>query len=128
MKTVRKHPRTKPFAYTPFQRLSSYHAASAKAVFFVTPPHLMPHASSILILIKQVTDSAMESAIRTARNQKPLYGTRYMLDELGNLQSDGQGIPKLVIMFIVSGFKAQQFTLILQTMQQILISAYASRR
>lgn len=106
-----------------FSALKLYYAASAKAVFFVTPPHLMPYARLILILIKQVTDSAMESAYMTKGNQKPLYGTRYMLDELGNLQSDGHGIPKLETMLSIGLSAMQQFTLILQTMQQ-LISVY----
>lgn len=102
-----------------FSSLKVAYSEKPKMVFFITPPHLMAYARLILILIKQVTDSAMESAY-LARGQKPLYGTRYMLDELGNLQSDGHGIPKLETMLSIGLSAMQQFTLILQTMQQLI--------
>lgn len=47
-----------------------------------------------------------------------LYKTRYMLDELGNLQSDGHGIDGLQTMLSIGLGQDQQFTLILQTLQR----------
>lgn len=63
-----------------------------KMVFLVTPPHLMNYAKLILILIKQLVDLNFDQSYMTKDNQKPLYKTRFMLDELGNLQSEGHGI------------------------------------
>ena len=60
--------------------------------FLVTPPHLMNYAKLILILIKQLVDLNFDQSYMTKDNQKPLYKTRFMLDELGNLQSEGHGI------------------------------------
>lgn len=90
-----------------------------KAVFFITPPHLMSYAKLILILIKQMVDVNFESSYLTKEDQKPLYKTRYMLDEVGNLQSEGQGIPALQTMLSIGLGQDQQFTLILQTLQQL---------
>lgn len=60
--------------------------------------------------------------VMTERNrcsQKPLYKTRYMLDELGNLQSEGHGIDGFQTMLSIGLGQDQQFTLILQTLQQL---------
>ena len=42
-----------------------------------------------------------------------------MLDELGNLQSEGHGIQGLQTYLSISLSAGQQFTLILQTLQQL---------
>ena len=55
----------------------------------------------------------------TKENQKPLYKTRFMLDELGNLQSEGHGIANFQTMLSIGLGQEQQFTLILQTLQQL---------
>ncbi|OMF76785.1 type IV secretory system conjugative DNA transfer family protein [Paenibacillus glucanolyticus] len=90
-----------------------------KAIFFITPPHLMSYAKLILILIKQMVDVNFEGSYMTKDNQKPLYKTRYMLDEVGSLQSEGNGIPALQTMLSIGLGQDQQFTLILQTLQQL---------
>ena len=59
------------------------YAEKPKMVFLVTPPHLMKYAKLILILIKQLVDLNFEGSYMTKSSQKPLYKTRYMLDELG---------------------------------------------
>lgn len=48
-----------------------------------------------------------------------LYKTRFMLDELGNLQSEGHGIQGLQTDLSIGLGQEQQFTLILQTLQQL---------
>ena len=60
--------------------------------FLVTPPHLMKYAKLILILITQLVNLNFDKSYMTKEDQKPLYRTRFMLDELGNLQSEGHGI------------------------------------
>lgn len=90
-----------------------------KMVFLVTPPHLMKYAKLILILIKQLVDLNFDKSYMTKSDQKPLYKTRFMLDELGNLQSEGHGIQNFATMLSIGLGQEQQFTLILQTLQQL---------
>lgn len=95
------------------------YSEAPKAVFLVTPPHLFSYAKLILILLKQLVDLNFDKSYMTKTNQKPLYKTRYMLDELGNLQSDGNGISGFETMLSIGLGQDQQFTLILQTLQQL---------
>jgi type IV secretory pathway TraG/TraD family ATPase VirD4 len=90
-----------------------------KAVFLVTPPHLMKYAKLILILVKQLVDLNFDKSYMTKSDQKPLYRTRFMFDELGNLQSEGHGIAGFETMLSIGLGQEQQFTLILQTLQQL---------
>ncbi|MFK0244576.1 type IV secretory system conjugative DNA transfer family protein [Amycolatopsis azurea] len=100
-------------------RTTVRYSESPKAVFLVTPPHLMKYAKLILILIKQLVDLNFDRSYMTKSNQKPLYPTRFMLDELGNLQSEGHGIAGFETMLSIGLGQDQQFTLILQTLQQL---------
>ena len=95
-----------------------YYSEKPKMIFLVTPPHLMKYTKLILILIKQLVDLNFSQSYTTKSNQKPLYKTRYMLDELGNLQSEGHGISGFETMLSIGLGQDQQFTLILQTLQQ----------
>ena len=95
------------------------YSEAPKAVFLVTPPHLMKYAKLILILVKQLVDLNFDKSYMTKSSQKPLYKTRFMLDELGNLQSEGHGISGLETMLSIGLGQEQQFTLILQTLQQL---------
>lgn len=79
----------------------------------------MNYAKLILILIKQLVDLNFDQSYMTKENQKPLYKTRFMLDELGNLQSEGHGISGFETMLSIGLGQEQQFTLILQTLQQL---------
>lgn len=101
------------------RQVSVRYSEQPKAVFLVTPPHLMKYAKLILILIKQLVDLNFDKSYMTKSNQKPLYKTRFMLDELGNLQSDGHGITGFETMLSIGLGQEQQFTLILQTLQQL---------
>ena len=102
-----------------FTSLSASYQEKCKMVFLVTPPHLMKYAKLILILIKQLVDLNFDQSYMTKSSQKPLYKTRYMLDELGNLQSEGHGISGFETMLSIGLGQEQQFTLILQTLQQL---------
>lgn len=96
-----------------------YYSEAPRAVFLVTPPHLMKYAKLILILIVQLVRLNFSQSYTTKDSQKPLYKTRFMLDELGNLQSDGNGIADFQTMLSIGLGQEQQFTLILQTLQQL---------
>ncbi|MFB7917074.1 type IV secretory system conjugative DNA transfer family protein [Streptomyces sp. NPDC056061] len=96
-----------------------HYSESPKAVFLVTPPHLTKYARLVLILVKQLVDVSFDQSYMTKSNQKPLYRTRFMLDELGNLQSDGKGIAGFETMLSIGLGQEQQFTIILQTLQQL---------
>ncbi|MFG1858906.1 type IV secretory system conjugative DNA transfer family protein [Actinomadura geliboluensis] len=100
-------------------RTMVHYSESPKAVFLVTPPHLMKYAKLILILVKQLVDISFDQSYMTKKNQKPLYRTRFMLDELGNLQSEGNGLAGFETMLSIGLGQEQQFTLILQTLQQL---------
>lgn len=119
--------REKTIRVSAFSQKVVNYTEKPKMVFFITPPHLMSYAKLILILIKQMVDSNFESSYITKSNQKPLYKTRYMLDELGNLQSEGSGIPGLSTMLSIGLGQDQQFTLILQTLQRATCCAIKIR-
>lgn len=95
------------------------YSEAPKAVFLVTPPHLMKYAKLILILVKQLVDLNFDKSYMTKEDQKPLFKTRFMLDELGNLQSEGHGIAGFETMLSIGLGQEQQFTIILQTLQQL---------
>lgn len=81
-----------------------------KMIFLVTPPHLMKYAKIILILIKQLVDLNFDKSYMTKSSQKPLFKTRFMLDELGNLQSEGHGIQGLQTDLSIGLGQEQQFS------------------
>ena len=90
-----------------------------KMIFAITPPHLKKYARIILIMIKQMVDLNFDSSYLTKESQKPLLKTRFMLDELGNLESDGKGISGFTTLLSIGLGQSQEFHLILQTLQQL---------
>lgn len=80
---------------------------------------MMKYAKLLLIFIKQLVDLNFDKSYMTKKNQKPLLKTRFMLDELGNLQSEKHGIANFGTMLSIGLGQDQQFTLILQTLQQL---------
>ena len=52
------------------------------------------------------------------KNQKPLLSTRFVLDEVGNLQSDGHGISDLERTLSIGLGQEQFLLLVLQTLQR----------
>ena len=89
-------------------RTNVRYSEKPKMVFLVTPPHLMKYAQLILILVKQLVDLNFDKSYMTKSSQKPLYKTRFMLDELGNLQSDGHGIQNFATMLSIGLGQEQQ--------------------
>lgn len=90
-----------------------------KILTLISPPHLLTYAKLFLIAIKQMVDINFDSSYITKKSQKPLYKTRFMFDELGNLSSEGHGIYGLETLLSIGLGQDQQFTLILQTLQQL---------
>lgn len=119
MKDIDTHPHKEEVKARAITQHMTRYSEKPKMVFLVTPPHLMKYAKLILILIKQLVDLNFDQSYMTKSNQKPLYKTRFMLDELGNLQSEGHGIDGFQTMLSIGLGQEQQFTLILQTLQQL---------
>lgn len=119
MKDIATSPRKETVKARAITQYMQRYSEKQKMVFLVTPPHLMAYAKLILILIKQLVDLNFDQSYMTKANQKPLYKTRFMLDELGNLQSEGHGISGFETMLSIGLGQEQQFTLILQTLQQL---------
>ena len=58
-----------------------------------------------------VLQYVVELVLRTSETKmKPLYKTRFMLDELGNLQSEGHGIDGFQTMLSIGLGQEQQFS------------------
>lgn len=91
-----------------------------KIVFMITPPHITAYAKLLIMQIKQAADTNFGLSYSVKSSQKPLYMTNYILDELGNLTSEGAGIPDLDTMLSIGLGQDQRFLLILQTIQQFL--------
>jgi type IV secretory pathway TraG/TraD family ATPase VirD4 len=95
------------------------YSESVKAMFLITPPHLDKYARLLLILLRDMVDLNFEASYMTRTNQKPDYGTKFMLDEVGNLQSEGHGLRGLETLLSIGLGQNQQFHLILQSLQQL---------
>lgn len=59
-----------------------FYSERPKALFMITPPHLLKYAKLLLIAITQLTNLNFEKSYMTKSSQKPLYKTRYMLDNV----------------------------------------------
>ena len=102
-----------------FEQIQVHYVEEPTMVFFITPPHLKSFARIILILINQMFNMQVDESYLTLPSQKPYYKTKYMLDEVGNLSSNGSGIPDLQTKASIGLAQGQQFTLILQTLAQL---------
>lgn len=88
-------------------------------LFFVTPPHMMAYSKIALIALNQLFDMQVGKSYLTMDNQQPLVPTKYYLDEVGNLKSEGKGIPELQTKLSIGLGQGQNYTLVLQTIQQL---------
>lgn len=87
------------------------------ALFLVTSE---PSYNKVLLMtLNNLYDQQVALCKVAVGNQKPMVPTKYMLDEFGNIKSEGQGVPKLDEKLSSGlGFN-QQFTLILQNLSQL---------
>lgn len=102
-----------------FNQVLVHYVEEPTIMFFVTPPHLRSYAKIILILLNQLFNMQAAKSYMTLKSQKPFYPMQYMLDEVGNLQSEGKGIPGLQTKESIGLGQSQTYTLILQTLQQL---------
>ena len=61
----------------------------------------------------------IDKSYMTEGNKKPLHKTRFMVDELGNLQSKGQGIEGFETILATGLGRGHHFTLVTQVPQQL---------
>lgn len=101
-----------------FTQTSIHYTEKPKAIFCVTPPNLQKYSRIILIMLDQMFNMQVSMAYMTKSNQKPLYITNYMLDEVGNLRSGGKGIPGLTTKESIGLGQGQRYTLVVQDLQQ----------
>lgn len=87
------------------------------ALFLVTSE---PSYNKVLLMtLNNLYDQQVALCKIAVGDQKPIVPTKYMLDEFGNIQSEGKGVPKLDEKLSSGlGFN-QQFTLILQSLSQL---------
>lgn len=89
------------------------------AIFLITPPDKTKYAKLLLIFMSQITNAAFKYTYITKANQKPIVGLDFIIDEAGNLKSEGQGINNLTTLLSIALAQEIQYTLIFQTMQQV---------
>lgn len=89
------------------------------ALFLVAPPSTPAYNKLLLNTIDMLYNEQVSAAFLGQDNQKPFYQTKYMLDEFGNMQSDGTGVPALDAKLTSGLAQGQQFTMILQSMEQL---------
>ena len=91
-----------------------------KSLFISIPPQIEEQAKLALVLIDSVFNTSMGKGYEVRGDtQKPDYGTRYMLEELGNLKADGAGIPAMDSKLSIGLSANQQMTMVFQGMKQV---------
>lgn len=102
-----------------FEVYDIHYTEKPTALFLVAPPSTASYNKILLITIDMVYNQQVDYSYLGTAKQKPYYSTKYLLDEFGNMQSEGHGVSGLDTK-LSSGLSAeQQFTLILQSMKQL---------
>lgn len=96
-----------------------YYTERPKFIFAVTPPHLQVYQRHVLIMIKQIIDEIYSMSYSTKPNRKPIVGTRFMLEEFGNIRSGENGIPDIDTITSIALGQDVQLTFVLQSFQQL---------
>lgn len=102
-----------------FRQIQIHYNERPKAVFVVAPPQKQAYAQTMLIMLDQVFNQQVSYANTMTSDQSPFYGTKYLLDEVGNLRANGSGIPDLITKESIGLSDKQQYTLVVQAIQQI---------
>lgn len=89
-----------------------------KAVFSITPPHLSEYIKVVIVMVSVLFDTSVAESYITDETGKPHYKTRSILDEIGNMQFDGHGIPDFQTKLSIGLGQGQEYTMIVQTLQQ----------
>lgn len=94
-----------------------HYADKPTALFLVTSE---PSYNKVLLMtLNNLYDQQVALCKIAVGNQKPIVPTKYMLDEFGNIKSEGKGVPKLDEKLSSGLGFGQQFTLILQSLSQL---------
>lgn len=89
------------------------------ALFLVAPPQTSGYNKVLLITIDMLYNQQVSTGFLAFSNQKPLYYTKYLLDEFGNMESEGKGVPNLDKKLTSGLGSNQQFTMVLQSLTQL---------
>lgn len=108
-----------PVKYRIIDSFDIHYAEKPTALFLVAPPNTASYNKILLITIDMLYNQQVSASFLGFSNQKPLYKTKYMLDEFGNMKSDGHGVPELDTKLSSGLGQDQQFTLILQSLSQL---------
>lgn len=96
-----------------------YYTERPKFIFAITPPHLQVYQRHVLIMIKQIIDEIYSMSYTTKSSRKPIIGTRFMLEEFGNIRSGENGIPNIDTITSIALGQDVQLTFVLQSFQQL---------
>ena len=96
-----------------------YYTERPKFIFAITPPHLQVYQKHVLIMIKQIIDEIYSMSYTTKSSRKPIVGTRFMLEEFGNIRSGENGIPNIDTITSIALGQDVQLTFVLQSFQQL---------
>lgn len=96
-----------------------YYSERPKFISAITPPHLPVPQKHVLLIIKQIIDEIYAMSYTTKANRKPIVGTRFMLEEFGNIRSGDNGIPNIDTVTSIALGQDLQLTFVLQSFQQL---------
>lgn len=102
----------------PIEQTDPVYNIKPKAIFSITPPHLLDYVKIVIVMISVLFDTSVGEAYVTKESGKPLYKIRSILDELGNLQFNGNGIPGFQTKLSIGLGQGQEFLMVLQTLQR----------
>ncbi|MDQ7134567.1 TraM recognition domain-containing protein [Staphylococcus aureus] len=103
----------------PIEQTDAVYNVRPKAIFSVTPPHLADYIKVVIVMVSVLFDTSVGESYITKADGKPFYKTRNILDELGNMSFDGHGIPNFQTKLSIGLGQGQEYTMILQTLQQL---------
>lgn len=103
----------------PIEQTDAVYNIRPKAVFSLTPPDKASYIKVALVMVSVLFDTSVGESYITKASGKPFYKTRSILDELGNMQFEGHGIPNFGTKLSIGLGQGQEYTMILQTLQQL---------
>lgn len=103
----------------PIEQTDAVYNVRPKAIFSITPPHLADYIKVVIVMVSVLFDTSVGESYITKSDGKPFYKTRNILDELGNMSFDGHGIPNFQTKLSIGLGQGQEYTMILQTLQQL---------
>ncbi len=103
----------------PIEQTDAVYNIRPKAIFSITPPHLTDYIKVVIVMVSVLFDTSVGESYVTKDSGKPFYKTRNILDEIGNMQFNGIGIPDFQTKLSIGLGQGQEYTMILQTLQQL---------